>query len=324
MLDLKVLRRTAAAIAAAAVYETYPDIQLLGGGETSTGFSYDFYFPHPIHPHIIEEKMRQIVRERRPIRTLEMVPFSASELLKAKGQHVRAEEVGEGLVEVIQIGSFHDLSVGPHLKNSFDLAAFKIALEPLPEKGMRIKGWCHFSKEALKKFLKQLENYVEPSQLGKSLGYWDGDIWLKRGIEAREKLIKFLKKQFFQEAFEISAPLGRDPFLTHSQLGKAKLAEIAILSHSQTQVRVSFFHLSDEEIISSLRLIGKSLTILGFNHSIPDMGATADFAVEDGLGRSQTLIHVEKRGNDLQMTAYVEQILEQMIEKNLIGSLENQ
>lgn len=321
MPDLKILRRTAAALAAAAVYETYPDIQLLGGGETSTGFSYDFFFPHPIHPHIIEEKMRQIVRERRPIRTLEMVPFSASELLKARGQHMRAEEVGEvKLVEVIQIGTFHDLSQGPHLKNSFELAAFKIEAEPLPDKRMRIRGWCHHSKEALKEFLKQIENYIEPSELGRSLGFWEGDVWLKKGIELREKLIQFLKKQFFQNAFEIAAPAS----LKRRLLGKPKIAEVAYSSHAQTEIRVSFFSISDEELISFLLLVGKTLTILGFDHSIPDMGVTADLAVEDGLGRTQTLVSMEKRGNDLQMTAHVERILEQMIEKNLIGSLENQ
>jgi hypothetical protein len=319
--DLKILRRTAASIAAAAIYETYPDIQLLGGGETPTGFSYDFFFPHPIHPHIIEEKMRQIVRERRPIRTLEMVPFSAAELLRAKGQHSRAEDIGnEELVEVIQIGTFHDLSRGPHLKNSFELAAFKIVAEPLSEKRMRICGWCHASKETLKQFLKQIENYVEPSELGKSFGLWDGDVWLKKGIEMREKLIQFLKKQFFQNAFEIAAPAD----LSRRRFGHPKVAEVVYSTPAKTEVRVNFFKINEEELISFLHLIGKTLTILGFDHSIPDVGSAASLVVEDGLGRPQTLISMERRGNDLQMVAHVESILEQMVEKNLIGSLENQ
>src|SRR3990167_776706 len=147
-MDLEVLKRTAAEIAAAAVYELYPDVELLGGEATAIGFFYDFVFPHPIHLHIIEEKMKQIVREKRVIRTLVMVPFSASELLKSQGHYAQAEKLsGEELVEVIQIDSFHGLSKGPHLNNTVELTAFKIKVESLPEKRMRIIGWCHRSKD---------------------------------------------------------------------------------------------------------------------------------------------------------------------------------
>ncbi len=319
------LRRTAAEIAAAAVYELYPDVALLGGSETDVGFVYDFVFPHPIHTHLIEEKMRQIVREKRPIRTLEMVPFSASELLKAKGLKTRAEAIpDEDLVEIIQMGSFHDLSLGPHLKNTAELAAFKIEAEALPDQKMRLSGWCHHSKEELKQFLKRLEIYTDPIRLGEMHGFWKGEIWFSKGLQAREKLIQILKREWFQGAFEILGPFRIDPLALHLAQRKKKVVEVSPLSPCKTQIWVSFFGPEKEEEISFLHLIGKTLTILGFDHSIAHVGSRTDFVIEDGMGRKQILVHVERRGKDLQLSAQVESILEGMLEKNLIGMLENQ
>ncbi len=315
--ELEVLRRTAAEIAAAAVYELYPNVELLGGFATDTGFLYEFVFPHPIHQHLIEEKMRQIVREKRPIRTLEMVPFSASELLRAQGDRDRAESIGmEGLVEVVRIGSFHDLSPGPHLKNTAELHAFKIKLESLGEKRMRLTGWCHRSKEELKQFLKQLDRYIEPYQMGESMGLWKEDVWLAAGLKLKEKLIQFLRKEWFEGAHEISGPPSDDPFELHRKQKQPKVAEIWSGGHRKTHIQVSFFM----EMKSCLHLIAKTLTILGFDHALSPAG----FTVVDGLERNQVLVRVEKRGNDETIIAYVERILELMLEKNLWVMLENQ
>jgi threonyl-tRNA synthetase len=332
-LDLSVLRRTAAEIAAAAIYETYPDVLLRGGGETATGFTYEFFFPHPIHPHLIEEKMKAVVREKRPIRTLDMVAFSAYELLKAQGHFERAEELaGEtGMVQVIQIGTFHDLSTGPHLKNTAELAAFKINAEPLPEQGMRITGWCHQSKEDLKTYLKQVTQYRDPQQIGEEQGFWKGKIWLPLGLEKREKLIHFLKKKWFSQALQVSVPKGEDRLALHRSLAHPKVAEIGSDEQGEIWMQISFFGPSEGEFISFLQLIGKTLTILGFDHSQIPMGREGDYWVLDGLGRNHSLVQVKrvsKKGSptvDYVVTAKVEEILKQMLEKNrMMVELENQ
>lgn len=320
-MDLEVLRRTAAQIAAAAMYELYPEVELLGGHQTATGFTYDFIFPHPIHSHIIEEKMKQIVREKRPIRTLEMVPFSARELLKANGHFARAEAIeGEELVEVIQMGNFHDLSPGPHLKNTAELAAFKIDVASLGDNQARITGWCHFSKDELKQFLKRLENYTEPKKLGEAMGLWKKEVWLKKGLKLKEKLIEFLKKEWFEGAFEISGPAEESRLKIHRSFKKEKVAEVWSLSYQETYLQISFFG----QINSCLHLIAKTLTILGFDHSISHEGAATQFVVVDGIGRKQVLVQMEKEGNDCTVFACVERILDQMLEKNLWVVLENQ
>lgn len=328
-MDLSVLRRTAAEISALAVYELYPDILLLKGGETATGFYYEFYFPHPIHGEVIEERMRYIIKERRPIRTLEMVPFSASELLKSQKVFTRFEELeDEELVELIQIGNFYDLSPGPHLKNTAEVAAFKIKVEPLPEKGMRITGWCHQSKDELKKFLKQLDCYEDPVLIGERMGLWKGDIWLPPGIRMRQKLIDFLKARWFVGALEVSGPPGVDRMELHRSLKEPKVAEVW---GQETHMQISFFSKLEEEFISSLQSIGKTLTILGFDHSHVPGGTGTDYVVVDGLGRNCPLVHVKKisrKGSaafDFYITATVEDILRQMLEKNLMMvELENQ
>lgn len=329
-MDLLILRRTAAEIAAAAVVEVYPNVELQGGGETSIGFSYEFYIPHPVHLHLIEEKMRQIVREKRPIRTLEMVGFSATELFKSQGQEARAEEVEEGLVDVIQIGSFHDLSPGPHLKNTGELAAFKIEIELLADQRIRLVGWCHYSKEELKQYLKKINDYVEPLVLGERLVFWKGSVWLPEGLKMRQKLIHFLKKEWFADAFEISGE-SDDRLALHRSMGRAKVVEISIFSPWETQIQVSFFDIFEEEMISCLQSIGKTLTILGFDHSSVPVGSDGGYVVKDGLGRSHSVVQVKRisrkgsRVVDFYFTVMVETVLTLLLERNLVMvELENQ
>lgn len=325
-MDLITYRRTAAEIAAAAVYELYPEVELLGGGETSTGFTYDFFFPHPIHAHVIEEKMRAIVQERRPIKTLEMVPLSAREYLKSKSLFTRAEEIDdEGLVELIQIGDFIDLCVGPHLKNTFDLAAFKIEAEDLGERRLRIKGWCHRSKKELKQFLKILSQYESPEKKGENLKLWKKEIWFEKGLKEREHLIEFLKKEWFQDAFIISGLKEADRFSLHKGLKHAKVAEICHIGPWETLIQISFFGRTSEDWNSCLQMIGKTLTILGFEHSIVPMGAESVFIVVDELSVSHPLVHLNKRGGastvEFTFKAVVETILLQRIGKNLYDGM---
>lgn len=319
-MDLSVLRRTAAEIAALAVFELYPDIRLIGGGETSVGFFYDFYFPHPVHVEIIEEKMRQIVKERRPIRTIEMVPFSAREMLKKGRVFTRFEELEGDLVELIQIGEFADLCEGPHLKNTAELAAFKLAAEDLGEKEMRLVGWCHGSKDELKRFLKLVDRYVEPRVVGEKRGLWRGDVWLPAGIQMRERLVAFLRKRLFGGALEVSGPVGVDRVEMHRAMGVGRVAEVWVEPPQKTCIQISFFGESEEEF---LQLIGKTLTILGFDHSHVPKGNGVGYEVLDGLERNQLLAEVKKISGGFYVLFKVERVIELMLEKNLV-MLENQ
>ncbi len=379
-MNLDTYRRTAAEIAAAAIFEIFPKVELLGGGETSTGFVYHVLFPHPIHKEtldLVEERMRQIIREKRPIKTLEMVPFSASELLKREGHHQRAGELeGEGLVELIQIGSFTDLCEGPHLKNTSELGAFKIlSIEPMEEQVVRITGCVYPSKQELKDFLKRFRDYSEINHLkiGQRIGFWlvveEGIVWTGKGIKAREKLIEFFKRQLWpREIQEISAPLSAArPELYAAIAEKMKklplhIGEIGCWPNDSWEPESGLFENSEEtriqkisyfppgqieeETISSLQTIDKTLNILGFKCCIRlayrkrseksfqkfqrvleklnwkaeielrDGPAQLEFLIEDGLGRYWSALQM--KGEDvIAINISVEKMFALLLEKNV-------
>lgn len=359
-MNLSALRRTAAEIAAAAVYEMFPDVELLGGGETPTGFSYSLRFPHPINPDtlsLIEERMRQIVREKRPIRTLEMVPFSASELLKRDGHRFRAEELEglEGLVDVIQIGSFHDLSEGPHLKNTAEAAAFKLLSIDSPSPGeILLTGSAHFSKEQLKEFLKKIAAYKDPEKIGEERGLWlrldEGVVWLEKGLELKKKLSDFWQKKLFSNALPISGPEK----IENSVARRLKRLPLQIFNAGREPLQINSYFPGDQiesAIISSLQLVDEILKILGFSYRLywakrkkgskvaraleklkweaetetqerHEMGALGiQFRIEDEIGRNWTVVQMrEIKESSLEgflVAISVEKILSLLIEKKL-------
>jgi len=303
---LSTLNRTAAEIAAAALVETFPDVELLGGRDTSVGFFYDFYFPHPLSSEseiFLEERMRQIARERRPIRTLEMVPVSAKEFLIKKGRASRVEEIGfeNTLVEIIEMGSFIDLSFGPHLKNSNELSSFKLwPIETLQQGQYRLTGCAFSTKEELKNFLKKFRAYKDKSHLvlgeKKSLWkIWKGEVlWLREGIKGRSELIECLKSHLFKESLEVEFSSEEDRIKLHGNLAveikkiPLHLGEIyrtplapwdpdsGLLSgEGGSWIQISSYISSSElegALISSLQSVGKTLNILGFKYSFRLMG----------------------------------------------------
>lgn len=333
-LDVSVYRRSASLIAAAAVLELYPEVEPLGGNITSTGFFYDFYFPHPAHVSPVEEKMRQIVKEKREIRTFEMVPISAKEFLKSKGFFERAKTVDEEeqLIEMVEIGPFCDISLGLQLKNTAQLAAFKISVEKLSQKKMRLSGYCHRSKEEFKRFLKKLQSYTEPETIGEKKGFWKGDIWLEEGLKVKEKLIHFLRKNLFSKGMEISFFGGENRFSSHRLLGREKVGEVWQKGAFESFVQMSFFKGDEKDLISLLQLIAKTLTMLGFDVSAfsHEEGGRMDYWIEDGLERERVLVQIRKvkRKGESRIDFYaalrVEEILFMMLEKNpILVELEN-
>lgn len=306
---MSILNHTAAEIAAAALCEIFPDVELWGGRETSIGFSYDFYCPHPMsfEPEVlIAERMRQIARERRPIRTLEMVPKSAKQFLIKAGRSVRAEEMDEQepLVEIIEMGSFIDLSSGPHLKNSHELSAFKLwPIEKLEEGGYRLAGCAFARKDELNLFLKKLRSYPERShmRLGEKNSLWklwQGDVlWLEKGLQAKRELTEFLREHLMKGCLEVSFPdRTEDCRALHAALADEMkmrplyLAEIYRVAstvwdvHSGLlgreggeKIQISSYFASSElegALISSLQLVGKTLNILGFKYTLRLSGRT--------------------------------------------------
>ncbi|HSX37446.1 MAG TPA: hypothetical protein VLE95_01280 [Chlamydiales bacterium] len=295
-MNLSTLNRSAAEIAALALYETFPGIELLGGKRTSLGFSFDvrasIEFPSETEI-LIEEKMRQIVRENRAMRILEMVPFSARELLLKEGHLLQADAIGEGegLIEIVQIGAFYALSSGPHLVSTFQLGPFK--LWPIQKVGggvLRLSGCAFPSRAELKNFLKRLREYPNASheRIGVKKSLWiflDGRIiWLKNGLKECGNVIQILREHLFEGAEEVRLSDQSMKTRLAKEMGRDRIAEIDFSPPSVwdaetglfagiggAQVSVHFYASQDnwQQIVnSSLQSVIKTLNILGFRHRL--------------------------------------------------------
>ena len=327
ILNLTILNRTAAEIAAAAFFEKFPGVELLGGKPTSLGFFFDFFLTTPPPSEIeilIEEEMRQIVREKRSIRILEMVPFSARALLLKEGHVTLSEELaGDELVEVVQIGRFHNLSPGPHLSCSSQLNAFKLwPMKKLGDNVYRLSGCAFPTKEELKKFLKSLRDYPEKSHerigIQKSIfRLLNGEVvWLPAGLKMRKEVMELVRESLFQDALEIRLLSTADRKTLHKSIGKAmgrdRVAEIyeghippvwdpetgLFAGIGGAQIRLSLETASSDwegKTLSSLQLVEKTLKLLGFQHRLRLSGRK-----RSGRGYQILLRAIESQGLEVE------------------------
>ncbi len=351
-----IINRTAAAIAAAAIHEVFPGSELFGGGETDTGFFYQFFYSHPLPPEapkLLEERMRQIIREERPLRETEMVACSAKELF-LKADHPAAvdalSEFGpKELVSVIRIGTFFDLAEGPFCPSVRGVGAFRItALKFLGDREIRIEGTAFSTKEELKNFLRLIAKYSKENHLvrGQDLKFWQWQgerlLWLPRGLKVRRNLILFLKKSFVgielgsasEEVLNVYCR-KRMPFTAVTVQEKFKDPEEGrgLFEEECQSIFQQIIYCSEKELkdfsISLLQTIDKTLIILGFRASSGLLGPKRDemkggeWAVEDGLGRSQTAFKLTILKEDgymlLRMKVAVEKILALLLEQTIVN-----
>ncbi len=292
----KIISRTAAATLAAAIHDVFPGCELLGGSETSTGFFYQFFSSYPLPPEakqMLEEQMRQIVRENRPVREMEMVACSAREFFGKEG-HVAAVNAIEELepkelVSIVKIGAFSNLMDGPFCSTIRDVGAFKITdLKSLGDCEYRVEGTAFATKEELKNFLRVLRSYEEGNHLflGTKVGFWELEnehvVWTARGLAAKEKLCLFLQESLgtgeykaaslaILDTYGLKRVKKEKPFTAWNVAEKTadpEGDEGFFEDAAQTFVSQSIYCEEgeiDELAISLLQTIGKTLIILGFD-----------------------------------------------------------
>lgn len=293
MSSLHAVRNTASALCAAALHEVLPGAELLGGQETETGFFYHFSTPSPFTAALIpllEEKMRQMIREDRPIRALEMVAVSAQELFYKLGHAVAVDALAEcapkELVSVVQIGSFYELAEGPFvpaLRSS--LAVQIISIEPQGEGEFRIEGCAAPTKEALKIFLRQLHKYGEENHfsLGEDLALWEACegqlVWRPRGLRGIRLLTNFLVQKIIDpDAEEVRAVSpGWEKYLKKNhdtsvwRLHPSLQGELSARRLFEEDLQTELTWVcpdSDLSCISLLQKVHKTLIILGFHPEV--------------------------------------------------------
>jgi threonyl-tRNA synthetase len=283
-------------ILAAAIIEVLPGAEIAQVGLSYNGFFCNFTFFSPMSGELLvrlEERMRQIIREKREIRVLEMVPFSASELLKKQGQKKRAAQVleQEGLVRLVRMDPFVDwCEEEGHMSHTGQAGVFRL-LESTPGERchFRIFGITAPSKKELKEEVLKWTRFPEMAhdRAGADQGLWtvsEGHrIWLARGLAVRERWSSFWKKAFAPSAPEIEG--GQEireqlASLAPSSLELTRFEDLDCpaddrgLLNQPFPLALQINHFIDPlaSCISFLQTIDKSLSISGFTYRIRYLG----------------------------------------------------
>ena len=211
---LEILRHSTAHLMAQAIIHLYKDAQFAYGPCTEEGFYYDIRTDTPISisdfPKI-EKEMHKIASLNLPIERKDITVEEARKIFKnQKYKLIHLEELndeGKSLSCYSQ-GDFTDLCLGPHMKSTGQIKAFKLmSISSCYFKGdkkndvlTRIYGTSFFSQADLDNYLKVLELRKESDhkKIGKEMNlfmisdYGPGfPFWLPNGMILRHELEEF-------------------------------------------------------------------------------------------------------------------------------------
>lgn len=213
------LRHSCAHLLAAAVLELFPDTKPAIGPAIENGFYYDFDFATPISEKdlpMIEKKMHEIVKSWDGFIRREITPQEAKkEFIHNPYKQELIDEFSqkEKQLTIYQSGNFNDLCAGGHAQNpKKDLKHFKLlsiagAYWRGDEKNKmltRIYGTCFPTKEALDKYLWQIEEAKKRDhrKIGETLELFTINdkvgqgliLWLPKGNSIKEELENWAKE----------------------------------------------------------------------------------------------------------------------------------
>jgi threonyl-tRNA synthetase len=225
---IEIYRHSSAHLLAAAVTELFPDAQCGIGPPTEDGFFYDFLVSRPFTPEdlvAIEKKMAHIVKQNRPIEKKLIPKKEALELFAKKGQTLKCELIEEKSGDPVQcytMGEFVDFCLGPHLRSTKEIKAFKLKPEPTAAywKGkegnpsmQRIYGYAFFTKEELDQHLHRLEEAKrrDHRKLGRELDLFSIAeetgaglvLWHPKGGFVRKQIEDFWRDEHLRGGYDI-------------------------------------------------------------------------------------------------------------------------
>ncbi|MFI5322392.1 MAG: threonine--tRNA ligase [Thermodesulfobacteriota bacterium] len=169
---LRLIRHTAAHIMAEAVQSLFPGVRVTIGPVIENGFYYDFEYSKGFTPEDlekIEEKMREIVDQKKPLVRKKVSRQNAVDIFSGEGENYKVEIVNDlppdQQITIYEQGDWHDLCRGPHAPSTGYVKAFKLlsiagAYWRGDEKNpmlQRIYGTAFWDKKQLKKYLDKLE-----------------------------------------------------------------------------------------------------------------------------------------------------------------------
>ena len=171
---LELVRHDLAHIMARAVQEIWPDVKVTIGPVIENGWYYDFDRAEPFTPEdlaVIEQKMRQIITARDPVRTEVWSRADAVAFYEGRNEPYKVELIegipGDEPLRMYWHGYWQDLCRGPHLQHTGQIATdcFKLmSIAGAYWRGdsrraqlQRIYGVAFLSKDDLKAYLHRLE-----------------------------------------------------------------------------------------------------------------------------------------------------------------------
>jgi threonyl-tRNA synthetase len=244
--DLTVLRHSTAHVMAQAVCDLWPGAKYAIGPPIEDGFYYDFDLPEQLTPgdlERIEARMREIVGADQPFIREEVArdeamkrfgeqPYKKEIIERVGDPEAEAEGAAGETVTVYRNDGWQDLCLGPHVKSTGKLQAFRLlSLAGAYWRGdenrpmlQRIYGTAWFTQEDLDDYLKRREEaehrdhrklgrdldlFSFPDELGSGLA-----VWHPRGGVFRKELEDFVRDLHLQRGYEIVA----SPHLARSVL----------------------------------------------------------------------------------------------------------
>ena len=184
LIELEILRHSAAHVMADAVLRLFPDAKLTIGPSVEDGFYYDFDFSRPFSEddfEKIEDEMKKIISEKQPFIREEISRDDARKMFEGNPFKLELiEELPEDeVLTIYRHGDFVDLCRGPHVEHTGRIKAFKLLKvagaywrgDEKNQQLQRIYGTAFTDRKELKKYLMLLEEAAKRDhrKLGKDL-----------------------------------------------------------------------------------------------------------------------------------------------------------
>lgn len=229
---ITVLWHSSAHILAQAVKSVYPNAKLASGSANENGFYYDFDFKTPITKadlEKIEDEMNRIILADFMVVRAEITKEQAFLLAEENEEPYKLEIINKipnnEKVGLLNQGDFSDFCIGPHIKSTGLIKAFKLTniekrfWEDNPENKQltRINGVAFFFKKDLDTYLKQQELIQKQNhmKLGEEKGLFARDsmsdkiVFLNHGQRVLNGMTSLMGSLADEYGFnEISMPMA--------------------------------------------------------------------------------------------------------------------
>src|SRR3989344_5089331 len=227
-MDFDALRHSCAHVLASAVKEIYPKVKLAIGPSIEDGFYYDFDDLDIKEEDLIkiEKKMHEIIDKKLDFKKVLLPRKDALKLLKNEQYKLELlKDISGKQVQFYQHGGYFDLCKGGHLKNTFEIKAFKLLkIAKAYWKGdsknkqlTRIYGTAWYKEEDLESYVNRIEESEKRDhrKLGKELELFffneispGAPFWLPNGMIIFKELEKYWRKIHEEAGYlEINTPM---------------------------------------------------------------------------------------------------------------------